>query len=197
MNPGEKQPPGSVTLLLLGLCNVDEVKTKQFWDLFFPRLVRVANKILRSHEDAEDAAQEALVKFWAKATKEKASPEMHRYELWGFLSKVTVRQALDFLKHRSRKKRGGGKVYNESDLGAILGQDAWDMDCLIGELSFHTFDMVIEELLGVLSEQTQSILVWKMMGFTQEEIAKNLGCSERHVRRTMQRIRDELRNAGL
>ena len=195
MNPGENEP-GSVTLLLLGLRNVDEVKTKEFWDLFFPRLVRVANKILGSHEDAEDAAQEALVKFWSKATTDQVSRDMDRYEIWAFLSKITVRQALDFLKFRSRRKRGGGKIYTESEIRVILGKNSWDLDRVIGELSFHTFDMVIEELLGSLSDETRAILIGKMMGYSHAEIARQIGRSERHVRRTIQRIRQELQNGG-
>jgi RNA polymerase sigma factor (sigma-70 family) len=196
MNDSEKKSAGSVTLLLEGLCAVDETKTKEFWDLFFPRLVRVANQILRCHQDAEDAAQEALVKFWTRATKDHEPFDMDRYGIWAFLSKITVRQALDFLKNRSRKKRGGGKVLLESDLGSLVGQD-WDLDCVIGDLSFCSFDVVLDELLGSFSEETRSLLVWKMMGYTNQEIANRLGCSEKHIRRKIQRIREEFQHKNL
>ncbi len=196
MNEPEKQSAGSVTLLLLGLKDVDEVKTKEFWELFFPRLVRLANKMLKSHQDAEDAAQEALVKFWTKSTQHPESRTMHRHGIWAMLSKITVRQAIDFLKHRSRLKRGGGKVYSESEFSTMMGQDSWDLDRVIGELSFHTFDMVIEELLGALSEETRSIVMWKMMGYSSADIAERLGCSEKSVRREMEKVREQLRQSG-
>lgn len=179
-------------MLLRGLKNVDEATTKEFWEIFFPRLVRLANKMLPCYQDAEDAAQEALVKFWTKATQNPDSSDMHRFGLWAVLSKITVRQAIDFLKHRSRAKRGGGKVYSESELSAIIGQDEWDLDCVIGELSFHTFDMVIEELLGSLSEETRFIVVSKMMGYSSAEIGSQLGNTEKHVRRKIEKIRERL-----
>ncbi len=189
VNRPHRKPPGSITLLLQGLCNVDEAKTKEFWDLFFPRLVRVANRILGSYQDAEDAAQESLVKFWTKATKDKAAFDMDRFGLWAFLSKITVRQAKDFLKYRSRQKRGGGKVYSESDLKSTFGKGDWDLDNVIGELGFHAFDLLLEELLESLSEEDRSIVVWKLMGYTNHEVSQKLECSERHVRRQMVKIR--------
>lgn len=192
----ERQSAGSVTLLLLGVIAVDEARTKEFWELFFPRLVRLANKMLSSYQDAEDAAQEALVKFWTKATQDPESTHLHRFGIWAVLSKITVRQVLDFLKHRSRLKRGAGKVYSESDLTTIAGQDAWDLDCLIGELSFHTFDMIIEEILGSLSDETRSIVVRKMMGYSSQEIADQLGCSEKFVRVKLRKIREQLKDSN-
>ena len=189
MNPTEDKPPGSVTLLLQGVCDVDEAKTKEFWDLFFPRLVGVANRILRSYHDAEDAAQESLVKFWTKATQDKAAFDMDRFALWAFLAKITVRQAKDFLKHRSRQKRGSGKVFTETDLGAVFGDGDWTLEDQIGEMGFHTFDAVLEELLEALPKEDREIAVWKLMGYTNLEISRKLGCSERSVRRQIVRIR--------
>ncbi len=197
MNSTEHNPPGSVTLLLQGVCDVDEAKTKEFWDLFFPRLVGVANKILGSYQDAEDAAQESLVKFWTKATKDKAAFDMDRFGLWAFLAKITVRQAKDFLKYRSRQKRGGGKVFNETDLGAVFAQGDWALDSQIGEMGFHAFDLVIEELLEAIPEDDREIVVWKLMGYTNLDISRKLGCSERHVRRQIAEIRRHFPNENL
>lgn len=190
MNPPKNRKPGSVTLLLQGVCDVDEAKTQAFWDIFFPKLVRLANQILRSHQDAEDAAQEALVKFWTRATSQKVSTDTNRFGIWAFLTKITTRQAFDFLKERSRKKRGGGKVLAESEINAMIGQDDWDLDHMIGDLSFHAFDMVIYEFLGALSEETRAILVWKMMGYTNAEISEKLGCSDKTIQRKIRRIRE-------
>jgi RNA polymerase sigma factor (sigma-70 family) len=192
MNPSHNPQPGSVTLLLRGVFDEDEAKTKAFWDIFFPRLVRVANKILRSHQDAEDAAQESLVKFWIQATSDKVSKGMDRFGIWAFLSKITTRQALDFLKHRGRKKRGGGNVYVETEIASMTGEDDWDLDSMVGDLSFHAFDMVIDEILGALSEESREILVWRMMGFSYSEISRKMDCSEKTVQRRIERIREHI-----
>lgn len=192
MNSSQDKSPGSVTLLLVGLCNVDETKTKQFWKIFFPRLVRVANKILRDYQAAEDTAQEALVKFWIEAKQDKIPSDMNRFGIWAFLSQITTRQALDFVKYRQRKKRGEGKVVAESDLAATAGIEDWNLDAMIGDLNYYAFDMVVYELLGALPRKVRAILVWKMMGYSNQEIADILDCSEKTVRRKIGQIRKHL-----
>jgi RNA polymerase sigma factor (sigma-70 family) len=190
------QSLGSVTMLLHGICHVDEAQTKEFWDLFFPRMVRVANKTLACHADAEDAAQEALVKFWQKAQEGEVPLDLNRFEIWTFLSTMTNRQAIDFLRKKSRQKRGGGNVQSESAL--VLGSDAGEhtLDGLVGELSFHDFDLVLDELLDALEEDLKTILICRMMGYTNGEIAEMVGCSERHVRRQVEELREQLQGCA-
>lgn len=183
---------GSVTMLLDGMSHVDEAMTREFWDLFFPRLVRVANKTLACRADAEDAAQDALVKFWSKVREGEVPLDLNRFEIWSFLSTMTNRQAVDFLRKRSRQKRGGGKLHSESDLAGGNGSAPQHLDALIGEMGFHDFDMVLEELLEALEEEPKAILICRMMGYTNGEIAEMRGCSERQVRRQVAGLRTEL-----
>src|SRR5688572_28172932 len=187
-----RQTLGSVTMLLHGICHVDEARTKEFWDLFFPRMVRVANRTLACHADAEDAAQEALVKFWQKAQDGEVPLDLNRFEIWTFLSTMTNRQAIDFLRKKSRQKRGGGLVQTESALALGSDFDEHTLDGLVGELSFHDFDMVLDELLDALEEDLKTVLICRMMGYTNGEIAEMLGCSERHVRRQVEELREQL-----
>lgn len=186
------QSLGSVTMLLHGICHVDEAQTKEFWDLFFPRMVRVANRTLACHADAEDAAQEALVKFWQKAQEGEVPMNLNRFEIWTFLSTMTSRQAIDFLRKKSRQKRGGGLVQTESALASEDRSDPHHLDGLIGELSFHDFDLMLDELLDALDDDPKTILICRMMGYTNGEIAEMLGCSERHVRRQVEDLREQL-----
>ncbi len=190
---GEDTPQslGSVSMLLHGMCHVDEARTKEFWDLFFPRLVQLANKTLACYADAEDAAQEALVKFWSKAQNGEVPDDLHRLQIWSFLSTMTNRQAVDFLRKSSRQKRGGGKVQSESALNGKFSPDARNLDGLIGELSFHEFDLVLEEMIDSLDEERKTLVICRMMGYANDEIAEMLGCSERHVRRQLAKLREE------
>jgi RNA polymerase sigma factor (sigma-70 family) len=66
------------------------------------------------------------------------------------------------------------------------------LDGLIGELTFHDFDLVLDELLEALEEDLKTILICRMMGYTNAEIAEMLGCSERHVRRQVEELREEI-----
>lgn len=187
---------GSVTMLLHGLSEVDELRTKEFWDLFFPRLVAVANRTLANHADAEDIAQETLVKFWSKAqTKGELPEDLNRFEIWGFLSTMTNRQAIDFLRKNSRQKRGGGKVRSESALAVDWDSNGCHLDGVMGELSFHEFDLILEELLEALDDEFKTLLICRMMGYTNAEMAEMLCCSERHVRRQMVALRNQLQGS--
>lgn len=190
----KKARSGSVTLLLEGLCRTDEAKTKEFWEIFFPRLVRVANRVLTSHMDAEDAAQAALVKFWRNATTGKVSHDLDRFAIWSFLSTMTIRQAIDLVKYRSRKKRGAGRVFLESELNILVGEDDWNLDRVIGDLSLYAFDMILEELLDSLSPDGRAIVVWKLMGYSNREISEKLGYSERQLRREIAELRTRFEN---
>lgn len=196
MTQERRQSLGSVTMLLQGMCEVDEALTKEFWDLFFPRLVAVANKTLANQADAEDIAQEALVKFWSKSQQQGELPaDLNRFEIWGFLSTMTNRQAIDFLRKNSRQKRGGGKVLSESALVADPNSNVGNLDGLIGELSFHEFDLVLEELIDALEPEFKTILICRMMGYTNTEIAEMLCCSERHIRRQLATLQSQLQGS--
>ncbi|MCA9071547.1 MAG: RNA polymerase sigma factor [Planctomycetaceae bacterium] len=197
MSEEPRENAGSVTMLLQGMCDVDEMMTKEFWDLFFPRLVAVANKTLANQADAEDIAQETLVKFWSKTQKEGELPhDLNRFEIWGFLSTMTNRQAIDFLRKNTRQKRGGGKIRSESTLAGSSTSDGGHFDGVIGELSFHEFDLVLEELIDALEPEFKSVLICRMMGYTNPEIAEMLCCSERHIRRQLVALRDRLIGSG-
>lgn len=190
MSQEPSQSLGSVTMLLHGMCEVDEAMTKEFWDLFFPRLVAVANKTLGNQADAEDIAQETLVKFWSKTQVKGELPnDLNRFEIWGFLSTMTSRQAIDFLRKNSRQKRGGGKVLSESVLAVDATSHIGNLDGMMGELSFHEFDLVLEELIDALEPEFKTLLICRMMGYTNTEIAEMLCCSQRHIRRQLVTLR--------
>src|SRR5262249_22536533 len=120
---------------------------------------------------------------------------LDRNDLWKLLVVITARKAVDVMKHENRKKRGGGIVVGES---AVLPQTSASGEGGINQAvspdpSPEFAVQVAEEcrrLLRSLEDATlRSVAVWKMEGYSNDEIAAKLGCVPRTVERKLRVIR--------
>jgi DNA-directed RNA polymerase specialized sigma24 family protein len=119
-----------------------------------------------------------------------------RDNLWPLLVVITRRKVIDACNREKRLKRGGGKVRGESAwLDAFDGSDRdGGINLVIGKEPTPAFAAQVAEetqrLLNALgSKELRSVAVWKMEGYSNEEIAKELGYVERTVERRMRIIR--------
>ena len=101
---------------------------------------------------------------------------------------MTVRKAINLVKHEVRLSRGGGRLVSLSDLEGL------PLEEVIGpEPTPELAAQMVEEcrrLLGRLGDDTlRSVALWKMEGQTNREIAASLGCIEQTVERKLRRIR--------
>ena len=62
---------------------------------------------------------------------------------------------------------------------------------MFGELPTQEFDLACQELLAGLNDESQTIAIHKLSGFTNGEIAERLGCTTRKIERKLQLIRRE------
>lgn len=124
----------------------------------FARLVRAALKITHHYQDAEDVAQEAMIENW-KAN----GPE---YLPW--LKKKTRWRALDLIKWRKRRKRGGEQVQSELD-------------------HFPAKENTVD--LDDFPPEVREVLELKLQGYTHQEVCQMLGISEREIRKRLRRNR--------
>src|SRR5262249_38597595 len=115
--------------------------------------------------------------------------------LWQLLVLITVRKAGGQAQRERSSKRGGGKVHNASAWweGQEAGPEAAFVD-LIGHEPDPAFAAQVAEecrrLLGRLeTEELRSVALWKMEGYTTEEIAARLGCAWVTVHRRLRLIR--------
>ncbi len=170
------------------------------WDQFASRMLRVAQRKLggargRRVADEEDVALSAFESFCAGVEAGRFHTTEDKDELWPLLKVITERKAIDYLQHERRLKRGGGQVRGESalDAGADtsaaggFGQIGGDQRSPLSEIQAKE---LYEQLLEVLDDETLcSIAVWKMEGYTNEEIAELLSCSRSTVVRKLEVIR--------
>jgi DNA-directed RNA polymerase specialized sigma24 family protein len=142
--------------------------------------------------DEEDVALSAFDSFCRGAAVGRFPQLVDRNDLGPLLVLITARKAIHLLKHERRQKRGGGKVQGETELAGA--DDEPLLAQVIGQEPTPEFAaQVAEECRRLLEqlgdEELRSIALWKMEGYTSEEIAARLGCVPRTVERRLQVIR--------
>jgi DNA-directed RNA polymerase specialized sigma24 family protein len=185
--------PGSVSGWIDLLKAGDQAAAQPLWERYFHRLVALARSKLpemhRRAADEEDVALSAFDSFCRGAEAGRFPQLADRDDLWRLLFTLTARKAFDQMRDENRLKRGGGAVLGQSALAA-----GGDFEWFVGrEPAPESAAMVAEEcrrlLTGLKSDELRSIAVWKMEGFTNEEIAAKLSCATTTVERKLQRIR--------
>jgi DNA-directed RNA polymerase specialized sigma24 family protein len=192
--------PGSITHWINLFKGGDSAAMQKLWEAYFPRLVGLARKKMREGPrrvaDEEDVALSAFDSFCEGAARGHFPQLTDRDDLWHILVTITTRKALQLLRHEQRQKRGGGAVRGESGFhdGPAADSDEAGPDKIIGseptpEFAAQTAEEC-ERLLALLGDpELRKVAVWKMEGYSNEEIADNLGCVTRTVERKLGIIR--------
>src|SRR5262249_53919029 len=149
---------------------------------YFSRLVHLARGKLRGERrksasaDEEDVALSAFHSVCLGAARGQFPQLADRDDLWRLLVVITSRKAVDQARHDRRLKRGGGRVRDEAALPEGRdGEDEEGLAQVVGREPTPEFAaMVAEEcrrLLERLGDETlRQIALWRMEGYTDEEI---------------------------
>lgn len=188
-----------VTCWFQGLAQGDEAAVEQLWRQYYEKLVRFARRKLaegqRRAADEEDVALSAFHSFCRGAAAGRFPHLEDRHDLWKLLVTITARKASHQVRRDMQQKRGSGNVRGESVFAAAGGRKEVGMGNLLGTEPTPEFAaMAAEECRRLLEalpdEETRQIALWKLEGYTNEEIAGNLKCAERTVERKLQKIRE-------
>jgi DNA-directed RNA polymerase specialized sigma24 family protein len=190
---------GSVTRWVTALRGGDMTAAQRLWERYHRQLVSLARHKLRSARrrmaDEEDVVQNAFHSFFQGVARGRF-PQLHdRDNLWRLLVVITARKALDQLAHEHSKRQGGGTLQGEARMSP--GEPEWDEPAIaqvVGDEPTPEFAAQVAEqyqrLLDLLGDDTLcQVAVWKMEGFTKDEIAGRLDCSRRTVARKLETIR--------
>jgi DNA-directed RNA polymerase specialized sigma24 family protein len=191
---------GSVTLWIGRLEAGDEAAASLLWDRYFARLAQLAGARLRrlrqpgADADAEEAALSAFASFCAGARRGRFPALGDRDAIWRLLVVITLRKVADRINFRLRRKRGGGLVLDEADLRAGPDGEQLLLDELSGpqpgpELA-AIFQEEFERLLRALGDDSlRAIALGKLAGATDQELARQHGCSRRTITNKLKLIR--------
>jgi RNA polymerase sigma factor (sigma-70 family) len=154
----------------------------QLLERYFQRLVGLARARLRHRPGLagydEDVALSAFKSLCLGAERGRFPQLDDRDDLWRLLAVMTVRKAIDLQRRRQPEAVVGAEVV-EHLLSAEPPPE------LAVEMSEE-----YERLLDRLGDpQLQTVALWKVEGYSNEEIAARLGCVVRSVERKLHRIR--------
>jgi RNA polymerase sigma factor (sigma-70 family) len=191
---------GSVTHWLNRLASEEEsVAERELFGRYFGKLVEFARLKLQSApravEDEEDLAISAMHSFFRRASGGQFPKLSNRNELWTILITIVARKAVNRLKKDQALKRGGtpngqndprydGAGHGSALIQLISKQPTPDM---LAELN----EELLLRLNGLDGELLREVALLRLQGFTNMEIAEQLGVAERTVRRKTERIRRE------
>jgi DNA-directed RNA polymerase specialized sigma24 family protein len=149
----------------------------------------------RRVSDEEDVAISVFDAFCRAAENGRFPHLADRDSLWRLLVRMAARKAIDLRRHHARKRRGGGELRGESALGPTGRlEDAQAIAEVVGDLPTPEFCAIMSEqvqnLMTVLNDdQLRELAKGKMEGYTNDEMARRLGCSLRTVERRLRLIR--------
>jgi DNA-directed RNA polymerase specialized sigma24 family protein len=189
---------GSVTTWFQALQDGDRDGAQKLWERFSRRLVGLARQRLRhtprQAADEEDVVLSAFDSFCRGAENGRFTQLHDRDDLWLLLVTITVRKAIDHHQHEHRLKRAGAARTDASAVRNGPTLEDTGLDALLSrEPTPELAAMVAEEcdrLLGRLADpELCSIALFKMEGYTDDEIAARLDCARRTVQRRLRLIR--------
>ena len=194
--------PGSITQWLHQLKEGDSLAVQKIWERYYHRLVGLARKRLkdtpRRAADEEDVVIMAFDSFCRGAENGRFPKLDDRDDLWQLLVMLTERRAIALRRRELALKRGGGQIRGESAFGQhdSDGSQKPGLDqaaCREPTPAFAAeMAQQLRHLLDRLSNDAQrQIVVGKLEGQTNEELAEKLGVSLRTVERKLSIIRDK------
>jgi RNA polymerase sigma factor (sigma-70 family) len=189
-----------VTRWIDALKTGDEKAAADLWNCYFDRLVRLARQRLgnspRRVADEEDVAVSVFRCLCAGAERGRLAEIKHRDDLWRVLVTMTMRKAIDLQRRMGGQKRGGGQVRGESIFGKADDDHSPGLqqfsDLSPSPQTLAILDEEGKRLLDALDDDTlRQVAIWKLEGYTNDEIAGELELTTRSVERKLQRIREK------
>ena len=173
----------SITRLIRAVQDGSSSAVRPLLDAYFGRLVRLARKRLRNLPGLggydEDLALRSFQSVCQRLRDPARSPDLAgRDDLWRLLATRTISRTIDLIRrHRP------AKVLGDDDVAQLLTREPTPDEA--AELADEC-----RRLLDSLKEpELRQIALWKVEGYTHEEIAARLDCVPRTIERKVSRIR--------
>jgi RNA polymerase sigma-70 factor (ECF subfamily) len=168
----------------------DEVAASEVFQRYLRRLIALAGKQFdarqRERADVEDAVLSAFRTFFSRAGR--GEFDLTGWgQLWSLLAVITLRKCARRRRAMMAARRDRSReVEARGAAGAALGRVA---DPSPSPVEAAILSETIEGLMRELDDDDRPIVEHLLQGYTAEEIAGRLDCSERTVRRVRQRAK--------
>lgn len=171
-----------------------DLAAQRLWEVFFERLVRLAQDRMRATDrriaDAEDIALSAFASF-CRGVENQRFPELtDRQGLWRLLVSITIHKLLHLQRDQNRLKRGGNfRAVESNDSSHIAAVDELISREPTPEFALQVAEQYDRWMKALNSEELARLAIWKLEGFTNDEIAAKCGRTTRTVERKLNLIR--------
>ncbi|QDU93677.1 RNA polymerase sigma factor [Lignipirellula cremea] len=173
----------------------DEHAAGELYEKYVHRLIALArgkmSPRLRRRVDPEDVVHSVYRSFFVKAGNDAFTFERSG-DLWRLLSTITVNKVLRQVQRNRRKKRS---MDREQSMQAGKDHDVLPPEVVASDPSPSEALVMIEEveaLMETLKPAHREMLALRLQGASTEEIALECDCSDRTVRRVLEKVRDYL-----
>lgn len=191
---------GSVTQLIADLKEGQGgAAQQQLWNRYFRRLMALAKAKIgdspRGAADEEDVVLSAFESLFRGVTEQRFPDLNDRGNLWSLLAKITARKAINQRNWHLARKRGGDlgrgaglPIAGGGDDSVYAGIELVDSE--VGPDFLVAMQEECRRLMaGLADERLRQIARRKLEGYTNAEIAEELGVVERTIERKMGVIR--------
>ncbi len=185
---------GSVSHWLEGIKHGDSRSAQELWDRYFARLVKVARSRLQHLErdlSGEDVALSAMKSLMLGARENRYPDLSDRSGLWPLLVTITAHKSVSEQRRQLAKVRSRALECRLEDVQDYLGVEPNP------EFAVEVADELERLVLALDDPVLRKIVEQKLGGYTNDEIANEVGCSVRTVIRKLKRIRKEWRTMVL
>jgi DNA-directed RNA polymerase specialized sigma24 family protein len=186
----------SVARWLERLESGDNLAAERLWNVYFERLVRLAHRRLQTRHrkivDAEDIALSAFHSF-CRGVENKRFPALSdRDGMWRLLVSITIHKLLHVVRDQDRIKRGGqfrelsGLDSSNDSLAAVNQIVSREPSPEFAAEVAEQFELLMTSL-G--DKELVQLAIWKMEGYSNEEIAMKISRTTRTIERKLNLIR--------
>jgi RNA polymerase sigma factor (sigma-70 family) len=171
---------------------------QELWDCYLQRLLSLARHRLRGIIDAtvdpDDVATTAFCSFLRGIESGRFQRLQNREDLWQVLVMLTKRTAIDerrrvrALKRRCQQQACLPLDYDQAGTACCIG-DGFVSDGPSPDEAVHLSEQFERRLAQLADDRLRRVALSKLSGFTNDEIARQLGCSLRSVERKLALIR--------
>lgn len=180
----------------------DEMAAEKLWRRYFEQVVQLARRKLegakRALADEEDVALSTLKSLCRGAEAGRFPKLTDRDSLWSLLMAIVAHKSTDLIRHENRQKRGGtGRAQTDDSVATGEPRQAVPLSQIIEQkptpefaaMISSQFELLIKRLDRADDPDLLPIAVSKMLGDSNAEIAKQIGCVRRTVERKINLIR--------
>lgn len=187
----------SMDAWVCALIDGDEAAVAEFWREYGDRLNRLADRHLspklQRRVGSEDVIQSVCRTFFRRAREGQFDlPDAEA--LWRLLCVITLTKCRMLARFHGRERRG---LAREQPLDGLAGADgAAPHEPAAADPSPEEAAELADELARLLSgldAEEQQLVELKLQEQSNEEIAERMNCSQRTVRRVLQRVQSRLR----